>query len=127
MLLPKGKDFRLLFERPPYAEWDVGAALAAVEMYVSVSLLAYVLFGLAMLLFTKSFDEGPTDKGCGGGDSLLFIYTMVLVLQEKYLADRKCTSPSETSPFDDPANSNFQLAEPFQATVELGARRGRGP
>ncbi|KAL6716908.1 hypothetical protein ACLMJK_004820 [Lecanora helva] len=32
MLLPKGKDFKLLFERPPYAEWDVAACLSAFEM-----------------------------------------------------------------------------------------------
>jgi len=32
MLLPKGKDFKLLFEKPPYVEWDCAVALAAIEM-----------------------------------------------------------------------------------------------
>lgn len=34
MLLPKGKDFRLLFHRPPYVQWDCAVALAAIELYV---------------------------------------------------------------------------------------------
>ena len=32
MLLPKGKDFRLLFHRPPYVQWDCAAVLAAIEL-----------------------------------------------------------------------------------------------
>lgn len=32
MLLPKGKDFRLLFHRPPYVQWDCAVALAAIEL-----------------------------------------------------------------------------------------------
>jgi len=32
MLLPKGKDFKLLFEKPPYVEWVCAVALAGVEM-----------------------------------------------------------------------------------------------
>ena len=32
MLLPKGKDFRLLFQRPPFVQWDCAAVLAAIEM-----------------------------------------------------------------------------------------------
>lgn len=47
MLLPKGKDFRLLFHRPPYVQWDCAIVLAAIEV-------------------------------------LIFIWTMVLVLQDKY-------------------------------------------
>ena len=31
MLLPKGKDFRLLFYRPPYVKWDCAVVLAAIE------------------------------------------------------------------------------------------------
>lgn len=34
MLLPKGKDFKLLFERPPYGEWISAAVVAALELYV---------------------------------------------------------------------------------------------
>ena len=37
MLLPKGKDFRLLFNKPPYVEWDVAVALAALEVHVPQS------------------------------------------------------------------------------------------
>lgn len=44
MLLKKGKDFRLLFETPPYAEWIVAVVIAAVEMYVSVHLGLVGLF-----------------------------------------------------------------------------------
>ncbi|KAF6225077.1 hypothetical protein HO133_010272 [Letharia lupina] len=47
MLLPKGKDFRLLFHRPPYVEWICAVVLAAIEL-------------------------------------LVFVWSMVLVLQEKY-------------------------------------------
>ncbi|CAF9917215.1 hypothetical protein IMSHALPRED_003505 [Imshaugia aleurites] len=47
MLLPKGKDFRLLFHRPPYVQWDCAVVLAAIEL-------------------------------------LVFVWSMVLVLQEKY-------------------------------------------
>jgi len=32
MLLNKGKDFKLLFDKPPYTEWIVAAVLAAIEM-----------------------------------------------------------------------------------------------
>lgn len=32
MLLPKGKDFRLLFHRPPYVEWICAVVLAAIEL-----------------------------------------------------------------------------------------------
>ncbi|KAK3177000.1 hypothetical protein OEA41_008326 [Lepraria neglecta] len=35
MLLPKGKDFRLLFNKPPYAEWDIAVVLAAFQVYVN--------------------------------------------------------------------------------------------
>ena len=31
MLLPKGKDFRNLFDRPPHILWDVAIAIAVVE------------------------------------------------------------------------------------------------
>jgi len=34
MLLPKGKNFQVLFQQPPYAEWDVAVALAGFETYV---------------------------------------------------------------------------------------------
>ena len=34
MLLPKGKDYRKLFNSPPYAEWDVAAVIASFQMYV---------------------------------------------------------------------------------------------
>ena len=39
MLLPKGKDFRLLFNKPPYAEWDVAVVLAAFQVYVNHNLV----------------------------------------------------------------------------------------
>ena len=32
MLLPKGKDFRLLFDRPPYVQWDCAVVLAVIEL-----------------------------------------------------------------------------------------------
>lgn len=32
MLLPKGKDFRLLFHRPPYVQWYCAAVFAAIEL-----------------------------------------------------------------------------------------------
>lgn len=32
MLLPKGKDFRYAFVRPPYGTWDAGAAVAIAEV-----------------------------------------------------------------------------------------------
>lgn len=32
MLLPKGKDFRLLFDKPPYVQWDCAAVFAAIEL-----------------------------------------------------------------------------------------------
>ena len=32
MLLPKGKDFRLLFNRPPYVQWNCAAVFAAIEL-----------------------------------------------------------------------------------------------
>ena len=34
MLLPKGKDFRNLFDRPPHIVWDVAIAVAVVEASV---------------------------------------------------------------------------------------------
>lgn len=30
--MPKGKDFRVLFEEPPRVAWGVGVAVAGVEM-----------------------------------------------------------------------------------------------
>lgn len=32
MLLPKGKDFRHAFDKPPYGTWGAGAAVAFVQM-----------------------------------------------------------------------------------------------
>jgi len=32
MLLPKGRDFRHAFDKPPYGTWDAGAAVACVQM-----------------------------------------------------------------------------------------------
>lgn len=32
MLMPKGKDFRVLFDEPPRVAWGVAVAVAAVEM-----------------------------------------------------------------------------------------------
>ena len=34
MLLPKGKDYGKLFDKPPYAEWVVAAVIASLQMYV---------------------------------------------------------------------------------------------
>lgn len=39
MLLPKEKDSRLLFNKPPYVEWDVAVVLAAFQVCVNHNLV----------------------------------------------------------------------------------------
>lgn len=42
VITPKGKDFRNLFDQPPYTAWGVAGSLAVVEVYVStLSLLLH--------------------------------------------------------------------------------------
>ena len=45
MLLPKGKDFRVLFDKPPHIVWGVAIAIAILE--ASVSLYSHLMRGRA--------------------------------------------------------------------------------
>lgn len=55
MLLPKGKDFRLLFHRPPYVQWYCAAVFAAIELTVFIWSMGLVL--------QEKYTVGGTDNG----------------------------------------------------------------
>lgn len=54
MLLPKGKDYKNLFKRPPYGEWYAAVVLAAIEMYVFPSHRSLKFPGMLMRFTMKS-------------------------------------------------------------------------
>ena len=72
MLLPKGKDFRELFDKPPHIVWGVAIAIAILE--ASVSLYSHLTRGRGRSLQAWAYRAS-------------FVWSLVLVCQETYTVD----------------------------------------